>query len=326
MSAPHVTVVLLNWNGWRDTLECLDSLLRVQGVAMTVVVCDNASSDGSFEQMQDWVRRQPGAMPWLLEQPGRCETAALSDSLRKLVLLRNSGNLGFAGGNNPGIRLALEDPACEYVWLLNNDTTIEPDALAQAVARMRADPAIGICGSTLVYYHERAMVQALGGASYSPARGTSRHIGAFIGRDAVPAAPEAVETQMSYAVGAAMLVSRAFVEQVGLMREDYFLYYEEIDWAMRGAGRFRLGYAPASVVYHKEGATIGTSASGGSAISVYYLFRNRLLFTRRFYPLRLLSVIPYCLWDILKFALKGQTKQAWAGLRGAGAFFAPTRN
>ena len=127
---------------------------------------------------------------------------------------------------------------------------------------------------------------------------------------------------MACVVGAAMLVSRAFLDTVGLMREDYFLFYEEMDWATRAAlpnpaGRlFRLGYAPRSVVFHKEGASIGTAASGGSALSLFYLFRNRLRFSWRFHRRYTPVVLVCALADVARLAARRRWPQAVAALRG----------
>ena len=184
------------------------------------------------------------------------------------------------------------------------------------MARMEQDPDLGICGSTLVYFHQRDVVQAFGGAEYSRLTGRSRHVGAFLPISRVPESPEAVEREMSYVVGAAMLVSRAFLEQIGLMREDYFLYCEELDWAIRGAGRFRLGYAPQSVVWHKEGASIGTSANGGSPVSVFYLFRNRVRVSARYFWWCLPGVLAFCALDIAKLVARRRWPQALAAMRG----------
>lgn len=317
-----VYCVLVNWNGFRDTIECLATLLPVLQGNAGVIVCDNDSSDRSLDRIAEWA----------LEHSPEWELVALDQAavLRgvkpqtgKLYVIQNGANLGFAGGNNVGVRLALNDLACRYVWLLNNDTAVDANSLPAAVARMEEDATIGICGSTLLYHHNQQMVQALGGATYNRFSGKSRHIGAFAPLSAVPTDPAAAEKSMSYVVGAAMLVRREFIEQVGLMREDYFLYCEEIDWATRGQGRFRLGYAPESVVFHKEGATIGTSARGGSPLSVFYLFRNRLRYAWRFHRLFVPSVLFFCAVDVTKLALRRRWSQAFAALCGVLQFSPP---
>ncbi|ADI15956.1 glycosyltransferase family 2 protein [Truepera radiovictrix] len=265
---PLVYIVLVNWNGWRDTDACLASLKALDYPNARVVVVDNASTDGSVAELQ---RRHPD-----------------------LTLLPSGANLGFAGGNNVGLRYALEQGA-DYVWLLNNDTLVEPDALTHLVARAQAGAAglpVGLCGSTLIYESRRDTVQALGGARYNRWWGTVAHIGRHRPRE-LPIDAAAVERQLDYLIGASMLVSRPFLETIGLMQEDYFLYFEELDWAVRARGRFALAYAPQSVVYHKEGASIGGNDRARAAKSFTadrYALQNRVRFTRRFYPYALPTV------------------------------------
>lgn len=309
----YTFVVILNWNGLSDTLDCLPGLLQDDN--LSIIICDNGSSDGSLVAIKGWL---------LSNYPQRSVHSLVQSQIDQvnmgqsgcIYLLQNGSNLGFAGGNNTGIRLAMRDPACRYIWLLNNDTTVQADTLNMAVMRMEQDRSIGICGSTLVYSHNPTCLQALGGALYSRWTGRSRHIGAFANVSHIPLSPDAIEREMSYVVGASMLVRREFIEAVGLMQDDYFLYYEEADWAERGKGKFRLGYAPESIVFHKEGASIGTSATGGSPLSVFYLFRNRIRFTWRFHPLFLPFVVLFAVVDVLRFVSKGRWKQARAALRG----------
>jgi GT2 family glycosyltransferase len=204
----------------------------------------------------------------------------------------------------------------DHVWVLNNDTRVSHDALTHLVLRVQEDPTIGICGSTLVYAGARDMLQALAGASYNPRCARSRAIGAFQPVESVPVDPSRVERDLAYVNGAAMFVTRAFLERVGLMDETYFLYSEEHDWAHRGRSSFRLGYAPQSVVYHRQGATIGTNPSGGSDLSLFYLYRSKVLFTKRHYARYLLTAIAAALWDACKFVMKRQPGKAGAVMRG----------
>ena len=122
---------------------------------------------------------------------------------------------------------------------------------------------------------------------------------------------------MDYAVGASMLVTREFLSTVGLMSEEYFLYYEELDWALRAKHGFVIGYARESLVYHKAGASIGSSntTSRRSLMSDYYLMRNRLVITRKFFPQYLLSVRLFMLVEVLIRVLNGNLKQASNTLR-----------
>lgn len=261
MTPPRVAVVVLNWNGKDDTLACLDSLARVAYEPLDVLVVDNASSDDS-------------------------ETA-IRTAFPDLELIQTGRNLGYAGGNNVGIRRALELGA-DYIWILNNDTVVNPEAIDHLVARMESDPSLGICGSSLLYHDDPQIVQAYGGARYNRWTSRTRYLGQFESYD-----PEidatAVELALDMVSGAAAFVRRAFVEEVGLMCEDYFLYFEEIDWATRARGRFGLGVAPKSVVWHKEGKSAGTHREEWkrSELADYYGIRNRFLFTRKHHPLLL---------------------------------------
>jgi len=337
----RVFVVILNWNGWRDTVECLESVWRSRGVGFDVVVCDNASTDGSVAHIVDWAagreRVAPDAVPPELAchvsppcaKPIACRVTdeagaaapapgaeAPSAAAPSLTVIRNRANLGFAGGMNVGLRFALKHAQCEAVWLLNNDTVVAADALGTLLAKVAADARIGICGSTVLYYRAPRTIQAQGGAALDRWFGVTRHLG-----DGQPFSPDAgaapAEGAMDYVLGASMLVTRAFLEAIGLMAEDYFLYYEELDWAMRARGRFTLGYAPASLVWHKEGASIGSSGAPErrSAMSDYYGARSRLVFMRRFFPWRMPAVYAGMVVSMLKRIGRGQPERASELLR-----------
>jgi len=284
-----VYIVIVNWNGWQDTIECLESLALLNFPSYRIVLCDNGSTNQSLPELRQWAeaRRIQYAEYDLAEAAAGGRPA--SDPA--LVLIRNGANLGFAGGNNVGLRYALAQGDFSYAWLLNNDTVVDPDALTHLVRRMGQQPAPGICGSTIRFYHDRERVQALGGGHYCRWVGLPWHLGRFGFGGTKPDQGRA-ERWMNYVEGASMLVSREFLLAVGLLCEDYFLYFEEADWAIRGRGRFALGYAPQSLVYHKVGASIGTSSNPArkSPLCDFYSVRNRLLFTRRFYPAALPSV------------------------------------
>jgi GT2 family glycosyltransferase len=298
--APKVYIIILNWNGWRDTIECLESVFRLKYDAFTVLVCDNASSDGSLRYIASWANGETLAecanpnlqilstppvrkpIPFLCIEPG--EYISLRDRSERLFLVQTGANLGFAGGNNAGMRLALDADDFDYVWLLNNDTVVDPDALISLIKKMDQRPGAGICGSMLLDYYNPETVQALGGSAYNRWTARSGHIGRGLIRSQIPPC-EWVEGRMKYVVGASMFVRKEFLEQIGLMCEDYFLYFEEIDWVTRATGQFALGYSQESVVYHKEGAAIGTAKLPlkRSALSEFYATRNRILFTRKYF-------------------------------------------
>lgn len=313
-----VLVVVLNWNNSADTERCVASLLNLDHDAFAVLVCDNQSRPDDLARTRDWGRRLPGGLPEVA--PG---DAAAVPTLghRSVTLVHTGGNLGFAGGVNVGLRIALGQPGITHVWVLNNDTQVDRGALRAMLARMAQDETIGICGSTLLYDGDRARVQAWGGARYEPWRARSVALGAFTPIEQIPVDPATTEAHMDYVIGASMLVSRRFIQAVGLMDERYFLYSEEHDWAYRGmcAGQ-KLGYAPASIVYHRQGATIGSSPQGGSPLSIHYLYRNKALFAATHHRHTLPFTVIALLLDGVRYLLKGQRQKALAVVSGIMTF------
>jgi GT2 family glycosyltransferase len=304
LSMKRVYALLVNWNGWGDTIECLESLIRVEGIKLSVIVCDNDSMDFSLDRIRSWAEGSldvyvPAQCPlrrlttpplfkpltWVQYERNEAETGGNHDVEPQLVLIRTGANLGFAGGNNVGLRYALARKDFDYIWILNNDTVVEPLALEAMVKKMLSEPSAGMCGSTLLHYNEPNRIQARGGGYYLKWIGLPWHMG----RHKLVSTPfniEFVERWMNYVEGASILVSCEFLEKIGLFSEMYFLYFEESDWAQRAKGKFALAYAPDSIVYHKIGASIGTSSNPRkkSILCDFYAIRNRLIFTRQYFP------------------------------------------
>jgi GT2 family glycosyltransferase len=332
---PHVYIVLLNWNGWQDTIECLESVFRLDYPSFTVVVCDNASTDDSMEKIQDWARGNiiaAGSSPDLsrlitppfpkpvafITIPASEATTVKSIPDVRLVLIETGANLGFAGGNNVGIRYALACGHCDYVWLLNNDTVIEPDSLYALVRMSQGEPMLGICGSLLRNYVAPHDIQSIG-RRYSPWSGRTRPFQELTGTGITT-----VLRRKGYIVeGASMLISDKFLDQVGLLEECYFLFFEELDWMTRARPTFHFGYSPASVVYHKVGASIGSAITrtSRSVLSDFYQARNRLVFTKRHYPWFFPLVLAAVGMSALQRLVIGRPKNAGAIMSGAIASF-----
>lgn len=286
--ARRTAVVVLNWNGFDDTSQCLASLARLNPAPGRVIVVDNGSTDGSAERLR-------AVFPWA-------------------HVVATSRNLGYAGGNNVGIRLALGEGA-DYVWVLNNDTVVEPGALGALLQRMTEDPTIAMCGSTLVHSDPPGVVQALGGASYDPWTGTARGVGAGLRLGSLPS-PSDVEPRLDYVAGASVLVTRRFLETAGLMDEGYFLFFEELDWAARLPPGTRLGWAASSVVHHKDGATIGRNRDDGQPMEKrlryeYFMLRSRFRYTAKHDPWRLPVVVAITLATLALRLARGQPLRAW---------------
>jgi GT2 family glycosyltransferase len=323
-----VYIVLVNWNGWKDTIECLESLFRLRDDEYRVIVCDNGSTDGSVELIKAWA---DGRLDTYVPAPNRlrsltfppiskpvriCEMDApatyYTDNEAPLVLIRSGRNLGFAGGNNLGLRYALSSPDMRLVWLLNNDTVVDPKALTALLKRLSEVPGAGICGSTVRYYHRPDRAQLLGGVALNIWRGHALPIGEGTREDTAPD-QDAVEREMDYVYGASMLVTRSFLEEVGLLNEAYFLYYEEIDWARRSANSFKMVYARDCIVYHRGG---GSTDGGAGAFSVYHFTRSWLIFTRRYHFARMPVIVLLLLRRIVRAFVTGHQEIGRAIARG----------
>lgn len=289
-----ITLVVLNWNGADDTLACLKSLGQMKGPTPNIIVCDNHSSDDSFvrisRELQSIAAQNRDYQFASLEINQSLPPSMVESAKAYLILVQTRANLGFAGGVNVGLRLALQDPTMQFAWVLNNDTRVDPGALEALLDTLTDQPQVGLCGSTLLYLDEPERVQAVGG-QYNPWLGVTRHL---LGQKAYsPDLCRAIDPhQIDYVVGASMFFRRELLERVGLFSEDYFLYFEELDWVWRMhsiAPDFQLGYAPQSLVYHKEGASAGARDLGGKTSnysSDYHFQTSRLLFAKRHFRWR----------------------------------------
>ena len=308
---PKCCIVVLNYNGWPDTIELLESLFRLNYPDYQVIVVDNCSTDDSVNLIRRWadgamdyrnggdgtlnrLTRPPvrKPVPYTLREicTGQDYHALMSTDQCALVLLRNYKNALYAGGNNVGLKYALATDRYQYYWLLNNDTSVEPDALDHLVDKMEADEKIGLCGSVLLYYFRPEIIQAVGGR-YNKWLGTSGHNGEF------HQWPQAVDSTRSlplhYLPGASVLTSGSFLKSVGLLSEEFGMYCEDLDWGIRARGRFTLALAEKSIVYHKEGASTGGSNLKGekSRLADFYGIRSRIRITKKHFPFALPLVL-----------------------------------
>ncbi len=325
---PKVYIVILNWNGWQDTIECLESVFHQDHENYKVIVCDNASEDNSVQHIQAWAQGKellmlsnesaffsstlspvPKPINTQVIDRKKAESVKVSDEDQaELIIIKTGGNLGFAGGNNVALRYAQKQDDFEYVWLLNNDTVIENNCLSEMVKYTKNYPEANLCGSLILFYDNPEVVQALGGNGYNKWTGNAS---TTYGRgqsiyDVID--HSYYESQLDYITGASCLLPKNFLHEIGLMEESYFLYYEEIDWCIRNNGTYALCYAPGAKVYHKEGSSIG-SPSGerqSTLLSDFYLFRNKLKLTRRYFPEAVLTAYLMTILQLLNRARRGQ--------------------
>lgn len=333
LASPRLAVILVNWRGSDDTIECLESLLRCP-TPLRVIVCDNASGDGSVEKIAAWARGDlpavaksealahlsapPIAKPVNLTILNREEASRTRLPGPGLTLVETGGNLGFAGGNNVGLQLALNDPGIDYIWLLNNDTAVHPDAPAAIIRAFESDGQIGMLGARICFYYRPHHLQLLNGYRFSSWTGRGYPIAGNADAN-IPADIEQVRAQTDFVCGAALAVTRQFAEVIGPMDENYFLYFEEIDWAVRARPHFKTGFAGDAIVYHKEGGSIGSSrdTSRRSAMSEYYLARSKILFGRKHCIAKLPSLLGHNLLLAARRITQGHFGKAGAIIRGS---------
>ncbi len=252
MNEPSWQVVVLSWNGREDTLRCLDSLAKVTDPPIRVICVDNGSEDGSVEAVRE---RHP-----------------------EVVLIENGANLGYAGGNNAGIRRAL-DHGAEWVVLVNNDAVVAPDAIAGFAAVAGRHPDAGALAGKL-FLADRPERLWFAGQRFLTSLGYSGR-GRGEGRRDGPRYERIVPTDR--AAGALMAVSRRAIERAGLMDEELFAYVEDVDWSLRirEAG-FTVLVAPDARAWH---AVAGSSGGGASTANLYYGTRNTIAVCERHRPL-----------------------------------------
>lgn len=242
---PLVSIVSVNYNTAKITIETIKSLQKISYPNFEIIIVDNAS----------------------VENPD-----VIKKECPEIRLIRLDKNLGFAGGNNIGIKESKGD----YVMLLNSDTEVEIGFLEPLVELLVSNPQIGAVSPKIVYYYSenKSLIQYAGCDSINMLTGR----GFVIGNKAIDNGDfdKVMETQLPH--GAAVLLPKKVISKVGLMPEIYFLYYEEHDWAeLIKRNGYKIFYNGNSKIYHKESMSVGRN----NPMKVYYLNRNRIIFMRR---------------------------------------------
>jgi GT2 family glycosyltransferase len=265
---PSVRCILLNWNGWQDTISCLSALAEQNYENFKVIVVDNGSADDSVPRIRE-------AFP-------------------NILLVETGKNLGFSGGNNVGIRYALSEGA-QYIWLLNNDTIPAPDALIELVKKAQSDARFGAIGSALMYAHDPNAVQAWGGGRINVWIGHSFHT--LVPKD---------DRWFDYITAASVLLPRQALNDIGLLDEAFFLYWEDGDLSFRlRKNGWRLGVAGSSIVLHKE----HSSTDRNRRVIDRHVITSGIRFLRKHSPIPWLSVILYLSSRISWRLLTGQFRR-----------------
>jgi GT2 family glycosyltransferase len=241
---PLVSIVTLNYDHPEVTCQMLDSLRKISYPSIEILVVDNASPND--------------------------DPSIIYKNYPEVKFIQASENLGFAGGNN----LAINQTSGKYVLLLNNDTEVTPGFLEPLVAKLEADPTIGVVSPKIKFHHTPDLLQFTVITPINRITGRSKGLG-FGVKDA---GQWEFDSETAYAHGAAMMVPMKVIKEVGLLADIYFLYYEELDWCLRiNKAGYKIFYVHNSLVYHKESVSTGKA----SPTKTYYMNRSRLIFMRR---------------------------------------------
>ncbi len=321
---PKVAIIILNWNGWRDTIECLESVFRIDYPNYQVIVVDNASTDNSVERIKAWAEGKqrvevnpknplyklshppvPKPIPYVEYDRERAEAGGLPEKekvlydslprsiLHPLILIQTGGNLGFARGNNVGIRYALRKDF-KYIMLLNNDMVLNPNGLKNVIDFCERDEDIGIIGGKIFYYdypdtiwNACGRIQFLWKVKYYGSNSQDK-------KDFNHA------RKVTFISGALMLIRRSVLERVGLLPEAYFFGVEDLEFSKRTIkNRYKMYYIPSFIAWHKVGKSKGE-------ISFEFLYNGYLsyfLFVKRNYPHIIYKILTFLANIILKLKL-----------------------
>lgn len=296
--APRVSIIILNWNGWADTIECLESLYQISYPNFDVVVVDNGSENDSLDQIRNYCR---GNMPvqsdfinyqrnnkpihtFEYEQKNINSLVSYENayqsvpSNQRLILVKNEKNEGFTEGNNIAMRFAINYLSPEYVLLLNNDTVVDGNFLTELITVGESDCQIGFVGPKIYYYNYGGSKKTIqfAGAKQNTWTFHPEHIG--YNKNDVGQYDE--NSEVDYIHGSCVLAKVSMIKLVGMLDSTFISFREENDWGMRG---FRDGwksvYAYRSMIWHKGGGS--TKSGKGRSIAIYYMVRNEFLFMKK---------------------------------------------
>ncbi|VAW40997.1 dTDP-Rha:A-D-GlcNAc-diphosphoryl polyprenol, A-3-L-rhamnosyl transferase WbbL [hydrothermal vent metagenome] len=344
---PKVYIIIVNYNGWQDTVECIESVLKSDFGNFQVIVVDNNSQDESMNYLIDWAEGRlniwtsPHNKLRMLSLPpvekpvgyeylnGDSDFLEEADFSSELILIQSAINGGFAAANNIAIKFAYQRGDSDYIWLLNNDTVIERDTLSELVYGIQRHKDAGAAGSKIFFYDDPDRLQSLG-SKVDPNN---------IFKLCKPVVDLKVHGKVidSYnqdffvddIMGASMLIKQAALKKVGMMPEEYFLYGEETDYNFNlKKNGYKLVTIPKSRLYHKKSVSMGGE---DSPLALYYRTRNQFILYKKY-----MSSIKYFMYVFLYtfkklyLALSGDKQSrkivvkalldGWLGRTGMGKF------
>ncbi len=286
----QVSIIILNWNGWKDTVECLESVYHLDYDNYNVVVVDNGFEDKSIEMIREYASGKLEIKSNFVDMDIKnknlrlfeytnVELKSLIDeskkfddleSNNKLILIKNDNNDGFSVGNNIGIKFSIEILNPKYILLLNNDTVVDRNFLKEMISFADNKKKVGIVGPKVYYYDNPDQIAYIGhNVNLCTARISDPDL-KFDKYDSTP-------LKIDFVVGCGLLIKTGVIEDIGLLDPDYFLYYEDVDWCLRAKNKsYDTFYIPTSILWHKIPLNQSRSLN-----SYYYGNRNSFLFVKK---------------------------------------------
>lgn len=274
---PKVAIIILNWNSWKNTIECLESLYQINYPNYEIILIDNGSKDDSVKKIEEYADGKIKVeskffhydfsnKPIKLIKPTNSRLPYPQFN-KELILIENKVNYGFAEGTNVGLQFAQKQRA-DYVLLLNNDIVVDRRFLSELIDAAEQTPQIGVAGPT-IYYYDRPSTVDFAGEDLTLWRVKGRE---YCTKSTKPREVDKIE-------GSCMLIRRSLLDKIGLLYPKFWVYWEETDLCFRTkkAG-FKVVYLPKSEVWHKVAASSGGE---NNSLRQYYLNRNRFLFAKR---------------------------------------------
>jgi len=302
---PKVAVIVLNWNGWRETIECLESLYHVSYPDHSVIVVDNDSSNDSVERIKKWCEGRRELIELTRQDAeGSRSQGTMHDDLpsnKNLILIRNDKNYGFAEGNNIGIRWTIRTIKPDLILLLNNDTVVDPGFLTELVsAAETSGMGVGILGPK-IYYHDyngRNDILWYAGGRIDPLRDV---VYEHTGENEVDSGQFDIGADVDWVSGCALMFRPAITERIGLLNSEYQFGNEDVEFCIKAKNLgFRILYVPKSRVWHKCGMSRDSSGYRLRDLPGYLRFvRNNFAWPVYLYHVMLIGVAVLPRWMIL---------------------------
>lgn len=290
-----IYILIVNYNNYKDTIDCLMSLENINYDNYKIIIVDNSSTNNSINEIRKFIN---------------------NFNNNNIILLKSRKNYGFAGGNNIGIKYAL-DHGADYILLLNDDTTVEPNFISNMLKTAEEDLSIGIVGCKIKYYQNKNLLWYTGGKiNWFKFIGNNEGIKSFDNGNYNE------KKEITFATGCCMLIKRQVFEKVGLLPVEYFMYFEDVDFCVKvqDAG-YKIVYEPSAVIYHKVGISSGGEES---PFAIKWMTRNRIYFMNKYkykvskfnFNISKLYFYSTRYIRILQFFLKGDKKRAHAIIEG----------